>query len=157
MKIRFEITPIAKQSANYHIYNGKLVGYPKKKPAMFEKEVRALAIAFNQKEKFYTEEPIIIKRLIFSFPWLKTEKKSNIEKGFMLKSTRPDKDNLEKALWDSLEGIFFKNDSQICGCDYMRKIYSDKGYIELEMVTEEEYNKRNNEVLGIMARGMTNI
>ena len=41
-------------------------------------------------------------------------------------SVKPDKDNLEKLVLDSLEGIFFKNDAQVCDGRII-KIYEDHG------------------------------
>lgn len=41
-------------------------------------------------------------------------------------TVKPDLDNLDKALWDSLEGIFFKGDQQICAGIH-RKRYVDPG------------------------------
>lgn len=44
---------------------------------------------------------------------------------------KPDTDNLIKTVKDSLEGIFYKNDSQICEV-IAKKIYSDTPRVELE-------------------------
>lgn len=157
MKIRFDITPQPKQSAKFYNRGGKICSFQPKEKIEYKNFLRLQAIAANEKEHFYTEKPIIVKSLVFSFPWLSTTRKKDKERGFAPKATKPDIDNLMKALWDSIEGVFFLNDSQIYKIVNMEKIYSEKGYIELEMMTEEEYNKHNEEVLGMMASGMTNI
>lgn len=157
MKIRFDITPVAKQGAMFFAKNGRVMSYAKPKAHAYEKDIRTLAIAYNAREKFYTEKPIVVMNLVFAFPFPTSTRKKDREKGWIPKATKPDIDNLMKALWDSIEGVFFLNDSQIYKIVNLEKIYSENGYIELEMLTEEEYNKRNEEVLGVMARGMTNI
>lgn len=48
-----------------------------------------------------------------------------------------DKDNLEKALFDSLEGWFFENDKQLCKTHQSEKIYSDRPRIEFNLYTME--------------------
>jgi len=46
---------------------------------------------------------------------------------------KPDLDNLIKTVKDSLEGTFYKNDSQICKV-VAEKIYSDDPRVEFELV-----------------------
>jgi len=41
------------------------------------------------------------------------------------KTTKPDLDNLEKMLWDAMEGIVFINDSLICEKHNVIKTYGD--------------------------------
>ena len=45
---------------------------------------------------------------------------------------KPDLDNLEKALWDSMEGIVFDNDSRIVS-KVISKRYSNEGMIEVKL------------------------
>ena len=45
---------------------------------------------------------------------------------------KPDTDNLLKTVKDSLEGTFYKNDSQICKVE-AEKIYSDKPRVDFEI------------------------
>ena len=53
-----------------------------------------------------------------------------IEQHYHIK--KPDADNLLKTVKDSLEGTFYKNDSQICKVN-MQKVYSDKPRVEFEL------------------------
>lgn len=133
MKIRFDITPVAKQGAMFFARNGRVMSYAKPKAHAYEKDIRTLAIAYNAREKFYSEKPLVVRNLIFVFPFPKSARKKDLELGIIPKATMPDTDNLEKALWDGLEGVFFKNDSQICRkCDVV-KIYGEKPGIYLEL------------------------
>lgn len=45
---------------------------------------------------------------------------------------KPDTDNLIKTVKDSLEGVFYNNDSQICEIKAM-KIYSDKPRVQINL------------------------
>lgn len=133
MKIRFEITPQPKQSAQFYNRGGKICSFQPKEKIEYKNFLRWQAIDFNKSEHFYTDKPIIVKNLVFSFPWLSTARKKDRERGYAPKSTKPDIDNLMKALWDAIEGVFFVNDSQIYKIENLEKRYSDHGYIELEM------------------------
>jgi Holliday junction resolvase RusA-like endonuclease len=44
----------------------------------------------------------------------------------------PDMDNLEKFVADSLNGIFWKDDSRICS-NANEKIYGEQGYIRIRI------------------------
>lgn len=137
MIIRFEITPQPKQSAKFYSRGGKICSFQPKEKVEYKNFLRLQAIAANEKEHFYTEKPIVVRNLVFSFPWLSNVTKKDKAKGLIPRSTKPDTDNLEKALWDALEGVFFKNDSQICRkCDVV-KIYGEKPGIYLEL---DEWN-----------------
>lgn len=133
MKIRFEITPQPKQSAKFYSRGGKTMSYQPKEKIEYKNFLRFQAIAANQKEHFYTEKPIVVRNLIFSFPWLSNATKKDKAKGLIPRSTKPDTDNLEKSLWDALEGVFFKNDSQIVRKSDVVKIYGEKAGIYLEL------------------------
>jgi len=79
------------------------------------------------------EEPIEI-TIEFYFPWRKDTsqkiKEEWIANGVNFKSTKPDLDNLEKMICDALEGIIFKNDSQIVR-KKSEKLYCDAPHIEV--------------------------
>jgi len=50
----------------------------------------------------------------FIFPFLTTHSRKKRLYGKIYKSTKPDLDNLQKAVNDALNSIVFKDDSQIC-------------------------------------------
>jgi len=62
----------------------------------------------------------------------KKKRSELIEQHYHIK--KPDADNLLKTVKDSLEGTFYKNDSQICKVT-MQKVYSDKPRVEFELRT----------------------
>lgn len=141
MKISLKIlgTPQPKQSARFAIRKGKsgnhfLHKFQKKEVVDNERN-----FAFDAKSQLpegfkpFTG-PIKVKAL-FVFPPLKgfTKAKLNIlaSGGIIYKDTKPDlQDNLFKGVADSLEGIVFNNDSQICEVA-SRKIYGTVPRVEL--------------------------
>lgn len=46
---------------------------------------------------------------------------------------KPDNDNLEKTYKDCMEGIVYKNDSQLCHCKDKRKFYAIDPYIYIKI------------------------
>ena len=52
-------------------------------------------------------------RIEFKFPFRKSEKKADKERGAMWCETRPDLDNISKLFIDSISPVFFKDDALI--------------------------------------------
>ena len=80
------------------------------------------------------EDAISIKKLVFRIKmpksWSKKKKAlMNGEKHIV----KPDLDNLEKALFDGLNGTIIKDDSQIWESFYRSKIWDYEGSTEIEL------------------------
>lgn len=80
--------------------------------------------------------PLRIRKLDYVFPIPKSMSKKMVQfirdGGIVYKSTKPDlTDNLNKGLFDALEGIVYINDSQIAEVQNSRKIYGETPYISL--------------------------
>ena len=70
--------------------------------------------------------PVAVSLLFYYEPpvsWSKRRKLEVIEKGAVPKFTKPDTDNLEKAVLDGMNGIVFEDDNQIAGI-YAMKAWS---------------------------------
>lgn len=85
-----------------------------------------------------TDKPIVVTRLLYLFPPLKTMTKAqreSIAAGYIvLKTTKPDvTDNLSKGLFDALQGIVYMNDSQVCRLQDVVKGYHRSPGIYLEL------------------------
>lgn len=85
---------------------------------------------------------IAVKKLWYVFPpvsSLRKAEKLTIENGgYINKRTKPDlSDNLNKQLFDAMQGIVYLNDSQICQMDGLRKYYGNRPRIELVIETVE--------------------
>lgn len=81
--------------------------------------------------------PVVINYVIFRFPPLKNMKKADrlkLEEGRSIwKTTKPDlSDNLMKGLCDAMEGIVYRNDSQICRIG-SSKVYHQTPGIEVQI------------------------
>ena len=81
--------------------------------------------------------PIAIKRLLYVFPpqknWTKTKLKQLEEGAVFYRDVKPDlTDNLNKPLFDAMQGVVFMNDSQIVKMNDVSKIYGLVPRIEIE-------------------------
>ncbi len=146
--------PKPKQSARFAYRptkdgKGFIHKYQKKEVVDNENNIKSIVI-LQLPEGFQPfSGPIKINKLHYIFPPLKSFKKSEISfiqtGGLIYKSTKPDlTDNLQKGLFDALEGIIFYNDSQVCWMDNVKKYYGLKPMIILEI---EEINKFNDKDL----------
>ena len=76
----------------------------------------------------------------FVFPYLKSFSKKKIQEIEELKAyaayktTKPDLDNLEKMLWDAMNGVVFADDSLICGKRNINKEYGRVPGINLRIL-----------------------
>lgn len=70
------------------------------------------------------------------YPPKQLEKKMLKTNEAFAKTTKPDLDNLEKMLWDAMEGVVFVNDSLIHS-KTVRKIYSLSPGIDVHLYTTE--------------------
>lgn len=67
------------------------------------------------------------------WPYLKNEKKSVVKEGALIpKHTTPDGNNILASVADVMEGIFYKNDSQLY-CEHIEKWYGPEGFIRIEV------------------------
>lgn len=67
---------------------------------------------------------IKITKLVFVFPWRKADSQKK-RQTFQYKNTKPDMENLEKALNDVLSGVVFIDDAQIVHKNNIVKCYGD--------------------------------
>jgi Holliday junction resolvase RusA-like endonuclease len=84
------------------------------------------------------KDEVIINKLHYIFPPLKSFSKkilNDIAAGKIIyKTTKPDLDsNLNKGLFDAMEGIIFLNDSQVCEIKDMKKYYGFEPRSEIEI------------------------
>lgn len=114
--------PIAKQSTRF---SQKGFAYQSSK---IKKAQNFLAI---QARKFMSEnklspikENVFVYNVIFAFPFPKSWSKKKCN-STIFKSTKPDLDNLEKFLWDSINTICFDDDARIVYKNNITKIYSN--------------------------------
>jgi Holliday junction resolvase RusA-like endonuclease len=139
-KFIFDGIPMSKQSARFAVgrhgeMRGKVVSY--QKSSIIKKENDLGISAKEQLPKYFKilNEPIGAS-ILYVFPMLSSFSKKDIEfvknGGIIYKHTKPDlHDNLNKALFDALEGIVYTNDSRVCKLRETQKIYGINPRIEL--------------------------
>ena len=74
-------------------------------------------------------EPVMIKKLIYIFPILKSlsKVKMAMAKNFqMYKIKKPDMDNLQKNLFDAFNQIVWRDDSQVCHINNLIKMHGER-------------------------------
>ncbi len=102
-------------------------------PKKYTEHKKAFALLAKVQSKTYFERGIELNVTFFMpIPTSLSKKKRSelIEQHYHIK--KPDCDNLLKTVKDSLEGVFYKNDSQICKVT-MQKVYSDKPRVEFKL------------------------
>ena len=88
----------------------------------------------NQSKQYFDDIPIKVNIDFYKSPPKSTSKKKLelMENKAIRPTTRPDIDNYIKLVLDSLNGVAFKDDNQICEL-VSRKFYSTNPRIEIEM------------------------
>lgn len=147
--------PVPKQSARFRVvkfwnktkrdYVYTVSSYQTKEVKAAESRIKQLVVQQLPHGFELMVGPLAVTKLIYCFPPLLTMKKADkeaIERGYViLKHTKPDaSDNLAKLIFDAMEGIVYKNDSQISHMSAVWKVYSNKPgiYLIIEDIPESQ-------------------
>lgn len=122
----FHIDPVAKERPRFSVRGGIPRAYTKAKTRNYERDLACIA-SLQQKGKPPLEGSIII-LVTFYLKRPKTVKRKYPD-------VKPDIDNYCKALCDSLNGIVWKDDSQIIDLFASKRYSEADAYIRME-VTE---------------------
>lgn len=117
-KTHFEINlePFGKQRPRF---GKKGIVYTPSKTRNFENQVKMFSVKYAPKNAENYKGPVILK-CIFEF-----KRPKSASKKMLYKTTKPDTDNVMKAVKDSLEKVFYYNDSQVFS-EISTKIFTDK-------------------------------
>lgn len=114
--------PVPQQSFQFR-YTGTGIR-AKKTKALARKNVLREAIKYQLPHGFKMfEGPLFCFVYFVFFPPKRLnryQKKRINDNGRLEKFTIPDEDNLKKNLYDAMQGIIYRNDSQICGGSYFK-------------------------------------
>jgi Holliday junction resolvase RusA-like endonuclease len=155
MKLTLSIPgiPQPKQSVRARIIKtktGKSFIHTYQKKEVVENERSIKMIILEQLPPGFTpfSKGIKVMKLHYIFPPISSLKRHEykilIEGGIFYKTTKPDlTDNLNKGLFDSMQGIVFMNDSQICEMNDVKKYYGLTPGILIEMEEIETPNLFN--------------
>jgi len=129
--------PFSKQSAR-HTKSG--IVYQTKKVKDAENNVRWQVIKQLSKGFIPYSKGVKVSKLWYIFPPTKQllgsqKRVKQLESGkLFIKTTKPDlTDNLNKGLFDAMQGIVYNNDSQICEMTNVMKCYGLRPRIEIEI------------------------
>ncbi len=136
MEIKFVVygEPVAKARARVTFKNGKTFAFTPSKTRTAEYNFRTQSLA--HKPVAPLDCPIALRvRVYRSMPKSFSSKKiEQAEKGFLRPTTRPDGDNYLKLVCDSMNKIFWNDDSQVVD-NSVSKFYSATPRIEIELKT----------------------
>ena len=133
MSLEFTI-PIKPQGKARHrtrvvMINRKPVAmqYADPKAVKYEKAIRDAVIAQ------YCCDPLDGPLIVSIYAWFKKPKSSKLA----YPTVKPDADNIAKAVLDSLNGILWHDDKQVCQLA-VHKVYADRDMIEIEVRRMDE-------------------
>lgn len=111
--------PKARRMGNHiHIYTPSKTG-------KWEDHVKSHALEHYLKSEWKCIEDAPVRMdIAFNFPRPTSQTKRERKNNYHFR--KPDRDNLEKSICDALEGLFFKNDSQVCAGE-VAKFYCGHG------------------------------
>lgn len=135
-RLSMTIIPKPKERPRAAIIGGHARIFTPKTTEAYEKEIRAAWVRNNGDKP---EEGPLRARIYFGLPIPKSETKAN--KLLMIQrkvfpTKKPDLDNMAKAVLDALNGVAYKDDSQIVTV-LSKKNYSETPYVRV-IISEEK-------------------
>lgn len=133
IKLEFDVKPMAKQSFRTTRTGNK---YLDPSVIKYRKAIRNMAIAQMRNQKAERIEGAVNMNIVYAFrrpQSLSKKERNEIDNGKIVpKTTKPDIDNLTKAILDALNGIVWKDDAQVTQIN-IQKVWSAKDQIEVEI------------------------
>ena len=136
-RIRIPGKPMGKQRART-LKSG--YSYTPEQTVCYENLVRLL---YRESGGGYMEGPLKARvKIVYDIPKSTTKKnRAAMEVGKMFPTKKPDIDNVQKIIFDALNGIAYKDDTQIVRVEAWKE-YGQQPYVDvlLEGVAGDEYN-----------------
>ena len=133
IQLKFDIKPMAKQSFRTTRSGNK---YLDPSVIKYRKAIRNMAITQMRNQKAERIEGAVNMNIVYAFrrpKSLSKKERNEIDGGKTVpKTTKPDIDNLTKAILDALNGIVWKDDAQVTQIN-IQKVWSAKDQIEVEI------------------------
>jgi Holliday junction resolvase RusA-like endonuclease len=127
LEFAIPIKPQGKARHRSMIRGGKIATYNTKKATTYEAAIREYV------RSKYDGDPLEGPLIVSIYAWFKKPKSSRLTHP----SVKPDADNIAKAVLDSLNGILWHDDKQVCQLS-IHKVYADRDAIELEVCRMSE-------------------
>ena len=135
IKMTIHMVPVAKGRPKFARRGNFVTAYTPKKTLAAESNILAQAIAYKPAEPFQNR---VSMQITFFMPipaGMKKSERALADVEDMIHTKKPDKDNLEKNLWDALNGVFWRDDS-IIWKSTSEKRYSPNPRIEILIIGE---------------------
>jgi Holliday junction resolvase RusA-like endonuclease len=127
LEFAIPIKPQGKERHRSTIRGGKIATYNTKKATTYEAAIREYV------RSKYDGQPLDGPLIVSIYAWIKKPKSSKLA----YPTTKPDADNIAKAVLDALNGILWHDDKQVCQLA-VHKVYADRDAIELEVMRMSE-------------------
>lgn len=150
---------MAKQSFRMGLSKNKkfVIKYQDKKVVDWANGIKTQILSQLPKGYKLMTDPVMIKRLIYIFPILKSL--SKVKKAMainlqMYKMSKPDVDNLQKNLFDAFNQIVWRDDSQVCHINNLIKMHGARPgvIIEVEEIDQFSLELSNKNILTVQGR-----
>lgn len=138
LKLYFPIIPMAVQSVRFRNAGTFIQTYQPKRNQEYKGCIKVMARVQLPSDFKIIDKPIIINKLVYVFPLLKSMSKKLVkyisDGGIYYKETKPDLlDNCSKATLDALTGVIWRDDSQVVHTRDIYKIYGLNPSITIEI------------------------
>lgn len=136
--IKLPIAPLTAtaQQKGVFVRGGRAHFYTKAKVREAEQTYASLLAPYRPQRPI--ESPVSVD-ILFAFPYRKSEKKAHVKKGAILAhTTRPDLDNLEKGLLDTMTKLGFWSDDSLVFEKRTKKIRFREQFVEIVVTPREE-------------------
>ncbi|MGN0851830.1 MAG: RusA family crossover junction endodeoxyribonuclease [Kiritimatiellia bacterium] len=138
MKIILNIVPptATAQQKGAYVAGGRVRFYKKEKVRIAENLLASMLKDYQPKEPINEAVNVSV---VFCFPYRKNERKHIVRNGLIVPhTTRPDLDNMEKALLDTLTRLGFWNDDALVCSKHTRKQRGPVPFIRIDIVPLKE-------------------
>jgi len=123
------ITPEAKSRPRFTNRGGHVIAYTDSKTRQYENSIKEAVRKYAPFKPF--DGSIEIETVFYK------KKPKSYPKRITKWTVSPDLDNMQKALWDAFNGIFWKDDAQVIS-SISSKMYSDNDRIEVKIYAHKK-------------------
>ncbi|XVG95837.1 RusA family crossover junction endodeoxyribonuclease [Eubacteriales bacterium KG125] len=102
---------------------------------LYENFIKECCLTSSSKEKWFNKEPLeMCITTYFEIPKSTTKKnRALMESGELFPTKKPDADNIAKVICDALNGIAYKDDTQIVALKILKKYTTDMPKVVVEI------------------------
>lgn len=133
LTVKLPIEPVPKGRPRFAHFGRAVRTYTPKKTTDYETDVGVIVNAEMRRQGFERiEDGAVGINAYFAFKYPKSTPKSR-QNGSNFKTTKPDLDNLLKAVLDGLNGVAFKDDNQVASFSATKAMTPGDSFVLLEV------------------------